>query len=80
MVTRPREQAAQLAHRIEQAGGKVVLFPLLEISPAADPQALRALVARLHEFNLAIFISPNAVRYGMKAVCAEDSHKRSVPN
>jgi len=68
VVTRPREQAAQLAQRIEQAGGKVVLFPLLEISPTADPQRLRALVARLHEFDLAIFISPNAVGYGMEAI------------
>ena len=70
VVTRPREQATQLAQRIEQAGGKAVLFPLLEISPAANPQSLRALVARLHEFNLAIFISPNAVRYGMEAIRA----------
>jgi len=70
VVTRPREQAAQLAQRIEQAGGKAVLFPLLEISPVADPQHLRALVARLHEFDLAIFISPNAVRYGMEAIRA----------
>ena len=70
VVTRPREQAAQLAQRIAQDGGKVILFPLLEISPAADPQPLRALLARLHEFNLAIFISPNAVRYGMEAVHA----------
>lgn len=68
VVTRPREQAAQLAQRIEQAGGKAVLFPLLEINPAADPQTLRAFVARLHEFDLAIFISPNAVRYGMEAI------------
>ena len=43
VVTRPREQAAQLAQRIEQAGGKAILFPLLEISPVAD-----ALIARLH--------------------------------
>ena len=69
-VTRPREQAAQLALRIAQAGGKAILFPLLEIGPAADPQSLRALVARLHEFDLAIFISPNAVHYGMEAVRA----------
>ncbi|MBK8568928.1 MAG: uroporphyrinogen-III synthase [Nitrosomonadales bacterium] len=27
-----------------------------------------ALIARLHEFNLAIFVSPNAVRYGMEAI------------
>ena len=71
VVTRPREQAVQLAQRIEQAGGKAVLFPLLEITPAADPQKLHALVARLHEFDLAIFISPNAVRYGMEAIQAQ---------
>lgn len=69
VVTRPREQATQLAQRIAQAGGKVILFPLLEISPVSDPRLLRELVARLHEFNLAIFISPNAVRYGMEAIC-----------
>ncbi len=70
VVTRPREQAAQLTQRIEHAGGKVVVFPLLEINPVANPQFLHALVARLHEFNLAIFISPNAVRYGMAAILA----------
>lgn len=70
VVTRPREQAARLAQRIEQAGGHAVLFPLLEISPPDDPQSLRKLVARLYEFDLAIFISPNAVRYGMEAIGA----------
>ena len=70
VVTRPREQAAQLAQRITQAGGNAILFPLLEISPVADPKSLRTLVARLPEFNLAIFISPNAVRYGMEAIHA----------
>ena len=69
-VTRPREQAALLSQRIEQAGGKVIPFPLLEIGPATDPQSLRALVARLPEFSLAIFISPNAVRYGMETIRA----------
>ncbi len=70
VVTRPREQAAPLAQRITQAGGQAILFPLLEISPVADSQFLRSLVARLPEFNLAIFISPNAVRYGMAAIHA----------
>ncbi len=70
MVTRPREQAAQLAQLITQAGGQAILFPLLEISPVADSQPLRALVACLPQFNLAIFISPNAVRYGMEAILA----------
>ena len=70
VVTRPRGQAVQLAQRIAQAGGTAILFPLLEISQPADPQPLRELVARLHEFNLAIFISPNAVHYGMEVIRA----------
>jgi uroporphyrinogen-III synthase len=70
VVTRPRDQAEQLAAGIERAGGTTLLFPLLEISPVSDPAPLQALAARLHEFNLAIFISPNAVRYGMAALGA----------
>lgn len=67
-VTRPIEQAEELAHRIARAGGKTFLFPLLEIAPVADQQALQGVISRLPEFDLAIFISPNAVRYGMAAV------------
>jgi uroporphyrinogen-III synthase len=70
VVTRPHHQALPLAQRIEQAGGNVLLFPLLEISRVANPQPLGELVAQLHRFDLAIFISPNAVRYGMEAICA----------
>jgi uroporphyrinogen-III synthase len=70
VVTRPREQAAPLARRIEEAGGKPILFPLLKISPPADRQSLRDAVSRLAGSDLAIFISPNAVRYGMQAIQA----------
>ncbi len=67
-VTRPREQAAQLAHTIEKLGATCIQFPLLKIAPLADTQGMHAVAARLHEFQLAIFISPNAVRYGMEAI------------
>ncbi len=70
VVTRPHDQAVSLAQRIIENGGNSILFPLLEISPVADPLPLQQLVARLAEFNLAIFISPNAVRYGMAAIQA----------
>jgi len=70
VVTRPREQATELAKCIAQAGGRATLFPLLEVSPVLDSQPLHTLISRLHEFNLAIFISPNAVRYGMEAIIA----------
>jgi uroporphyrinogen-III synthase len=70
VVTRPRDQAAQLARRIEQAGGVPLLFPLLEIAAIQDCKALHEQISRLDQFDLAIFISPNAVRYGVEAIRA----------
>ena len=70
VITRPREQAAELARRIEQFGGKPLLFPLLEIKAVHDDQLLREQISRLKQTDLAIFISPNAVRYGMAAIRA----------
>lgn len=70
VVTRPREQATTLVLGIQKLGGYCIQFPLLEITPLADDSSLRGLAARLHEFHLAIFISPNAVRYGMQAIQA----------
>lgn len=69
-VTRPRDQAAQLARRIEQSGGVPLLFPLLEIEAAEVTPALREQLFRLAQADLAIFISPNAVQYGMAALRA----------
>jgi len=69
-VTRPRDQAAQLAQRIEQAGGVPLLFPLLDIAAVQDTKALHEQISRLAQFNLIIFISPNAVSYGIVAIRA----------
>ncbi|HEY6093454.1 MAG TPA: uroporphyrinogen-III synthase [Gallionellaceae bacterium] len=70
LVTRPREQAAVLAQRIEALGGQPLIFPLLEITSLSDSPALRAQVAQLADYDLAIFISPNAARHGMQAILA----------
>jgi len=76
VVTRPRDQALQLAQKIEQAGGVPLLFPLLDITPVQDTDALNKQIALLGQFNMAIFISPNAVHYGIAAIRAAGS----VPN
>jgi uroporphyrinogen-III synthase len=68
VVTRPREQAVQLQQHINKLGGNAILFPLLDISPPADPGSLQASLAHLADFDLAIFISPNAVQYGLTAI------------
>ncbi|MBI5627045.1 MAG: uroporphyrinogen-III synthase [Nitrosomonadales bacterium] len=70
LVTRPRDQAKPLAQQIQQAGGIPLLFPLLEIAPVQDTGTLHDHVSRLAQFHLAIFISPNAVKYGMAAIHA----------
>lgn len=70
VVTRPRTQAVQLVQSITTLGGNVMLFPLLEITPAVDQAALRKQASRIAQFDLAVFISPNAVQYGMAAIRA----------
>ena len=70
VVTRPQAQAAPLAEAIAADGGVPLVFPLLEIAPAADPQALHEAVARLNDYAVAVFISPNAVDYALPAIVA----------
>jgi uroporphyrinogen-III synthase len=65
-VTRPREQAAGLAALVREAGGEPLVFPALEILPPADPGKALAIMARLEEFDLAIFVSRNAARQGLE--------------
>jgi len=66
LVTRPVEQAAGLARLIEQAGGRAHLFPAIEIQDLPPPRAL----ARLQEFDLAVFVSPTAAARVMRHVQA----------
>jgi len=68
VVTRPRDQALGLIRRITELGGNAILFPLLEIAPAADASELNTLKQHLSSYDLLIFISPNAVKYGMSAL------------
>jgi len=62
LVTRPRDLAGDLAARISAEGGEPILYPALEILEPADPAAARALLARVAEFDLVVFVSPTAVR------------------
>lgn len=75
LVTRPAEQAAGLAERIRAAGGNPIVFPALEIRDLEDLRPLAALIERLDEFDLAIFISPSAVEKAMNLIAA----RRALP-
>lgn len=73
VVTRPRAQADALAQAIRAAGGTPFIFPLLEIGPVPDRAPLAEAIARLGDYALAIFISPNAVDYSLPDILARGS-------
>ncbi|MDT8385217.1 MAG: uroporphyrinogen-III synthase [Gammaproteobacteria bacterium] len=62
-VTRPAHQAESLCHSIQALGGTALRLPVIAIGPctAADAQRLAEQLRRLDEYQLAIFISANAV-------------------
>jgi len=62
VVTRPRDQAAGLAALIEAAGGRALLYPAIEIEDLPDPSAALNVLKNLAQLDLAIFVSPTAVR------------------
>ena len=71
LVTRPAHQAEHLANLIRQAGAEPILFPALEIVDLPDLQPLQKLIERLDKYDLAIFISPNAVNKAMNLIRAK---------
>ncbi|HSD52577.1 MAG TPA: uroporphyrinogen-III synthase [Burkholderiales bacterium] len=70
VVTRPAGQNEGLAALIRAAGGEPVVFPVLEILDLEDTRVLVAAIDRLDEYDLAVFISPNAVDKAMNVVRA----------
>jgi uroporphyrinogen-III synthase len=61
VVTRPLAQARILQSRLQTMGRQVELFPLLEIHPLTNHDALDLVLASLERFALVVFVSPNAI-------------------
>ncbi|NEX61550.1 uroporphyrinogen-III synthase [Noviherbaspirillum galbum] len=68
IITRPLAQAEALAGRVRACGRMPVLFPLLDIQPLPDQAALRARLAALDQYALAVFVSPNAIDAAIAAM------------
>jgi uroporphyrinogen-III synthase len=67
VLTRPRAQCEALAAAIEAEGGRVVVFPALDIVPVELSPESRAALASLKDASLAIFVSANAAEHGVAA-------------
>ncbi len=65
LITRPKHQAQHLAALVEREGGEALCFPVIEIVEPTNNSALLQTIDRLADFDLAIFISPNAVSRSM---------------
>jgi uroporphyrinogen-III synthase len=65
VVTRPARQAAGLVQQIAVLGGKPLVFPTIVILPPQDRSALDLAQRHLAQYDFAVFVSANAVEYGV---------------
>lgn len=70
VVTRPAEQAGRLAGEIEARGGIAVRFPVLAIFDADDPLPLQAAARNIGDYDVAVFVSPNAAEKALAVITA----------
>ncbi|MFO8005451.1 uroporphyrinogen-III synthase [Thioalkalivibrio sp.] len=70
VVTRPAAQAEAFCRMLAAAGARVTRFPVIEIRGPKDPLRLGAVLDALEGFDLAVFVSANAVQRGLAAVRA----------
>lgn len=69
LVVRPETQGRQWAEQLQQAGATVTLQPMMSIVPLTDEVSERAIINHIlafADYKKAIFISQNAVTYGLQ--------------
>jgi uroporphyrinogen-III synthase len=64
VVTRPQRQAAGLAQKLAALGATSIIWPAIVILPPADRAALERAHEQLARYDVAVFVSANAVEYG----------------
>jgi uroporphyrinogen-III synthase len=63
LITRARDQASELKVKIEQKGGLVIEFPVIQTIPPRDMEPLDQALRELASFNWILFTSVNGVAY-----------------
>jgi uroporphyrinogen-III synthase len=65
LITRPARQAAGFARQVAAIGGYPVIFPAIVILPPDNRTALDRAQRELGRYDFAVFVSANAVEYGV---------------
>lgn len=68
LVTRPAQQTDALCALIEQSGGLALRMPVIDIAEVAPNPELEGVIAALPACDATLFISANAVRFGVPLV------------
>jgi uroporphyrinogen III methyltransferase/synthase len=66
VVTRAREQAAELVGVLEELGAEAIAMPAIRIAPPEDAPALDAACAQADRFDWIVFTSVNGVEHFMR--------------
>jgi uroporphyrinogen-III synthase len=69
-VTRPAHQSAALMERLEAAGFHPLAFPSIAIESAPANESLNRLANRIDEYDIALFVSRNAVDHAFRHIDA----------
>ena len=72
LVTRPQHQTRALVELLDQAGWQALLFPSIEIQPSPITAFLEQLPQRIQDYDIALFVSRNAVDFTFKHLQADD--------
>lgn len=68
MVTRPAHQAEAISRQLSMRGAHVIRFPTIAIRDLSQNPAQLETARRAADYQLLVFISANAVEYGMRAL------------
>jgi uroporphyrinogen III methyltransferase/synthase len=78
LVTRPREQAAELVDRLTALGAESIEAPMIRMAPPEDPDPLLRAASNPDAFDWIIFTSANAVDAFMTALLDGERDVRAL--
>ncbi|QGJ69300.1 Uroporphyrinogen-III synthase /uroporphyrinogen-III C-methyltransferase [Planctomycetales bacterium 10988] len=78
LVTRPEDQAEELAKPLRELGAEVLIQPAITIDPLPDWSQIEEVIGRIAAFDWVIFSSKNGVRYFLERLFASGKDLRSL--
>ena len=78
VVTRTRQQASELAEKLEALGANVIEAPTIRIEPPADVSVIDTALRGLSAFDWVVFTSPNGVRKSRERMQELDIDSRAL--